>query len=315
MTTWHSISIDDVWRRTIKPFFIAAAAELARLFKTPYIYISTAMLALVGWLMLVETEDGKTELGILTLLGLSDSVLSIPASISSLSWISKYSSSGWFYMILVTAAAICLSISFCDERTSGMVRFSMSRCGKRMHIATKVTAAAAAGLLAALTGFLIFTLTALLFSPSFSSFTAEEQNWFLYGFELDTGETAWKASMLKRVLLQLASSCFNTVVWSLLSMAIIAIKPNKYFALCLPPVLWYFWHRILYTNFANFQDWYVLLDSTFDIAAHRNYFCSVGAGSFAAAVGIIALGMIRTAVPVILFYTFMNKRVDAGENA
>lgn len=293
--------------------FTAIKSNIVRAFKSPYIYISVSMLISIGWLQMVEMSNGTTDLALSVMLGTSRENCSCDALVSSLGLIFNYHSSHWYDIILIVSSAICFSITFCDERTSGMIRFSLSRCGKDIYIAAKLVSSAITSSVTVLLSFFIFALSACLFAPSVNSFPLEVIEDFLSYYDIyDKLSISAISQPLLNTFNIVLFDTYNAVFWSICAMTIASVKPNKYFAITLPAVFWYFWDKILYGNIYSYNQWQAIFDTNLYFDPFKDIFGSLGLGLFEATICVIMLMSLRVAIPSAVYYLFMKKRVDVG---
>lgn len=287
--------------------------ELRRVFRSPFIYISVGTLFCAGWSQMVELANYTTGSALLALLGANDAECTFAASISALSLIIGYFSPYWFNLLFVVSTAICFALSFCDERTSGMIRFVMPRCSRRVYCAGKLLCSTLSSVLAVVLGFVAFCISACVFAPSIFSFSPEEIEQFLFMYSAEeTPDAAVALALLSMPLSSMLSYACNAVFWSSVAMAIAAAKPNKYFVLALPAVLWYLWDKTLYGSPAAIKGWYCLADSNLLIGCLIEYLRGAGMGVALVCICLPVFMLARIAVPCAAFYFSMNRRVDLG---
>ena len=150
------------------------------------------------------------------------------SSLSSVSIFQK-ALSGYITMFLPIIVAFPFMISFCTERNSGLMRFTITRSGKWRYYLSKFFSAVIGGGLSVMLGVVLFgILTAILF-PSLSSYNlpAEQLEWLL-----PNGYGVMIARMLGTAFLYGALSTLPALFLS-------SFCRNPYIITCLPFMLNY----------------------------------------------------------------------------
>lgn len=282
-----------------------------------YFCISAIMIAAVGWFQLTEMTNGTTELAVSALLGFNKGTCSFPASLSAAGFILGFFSPYWSDMVIVAAGALCFSVSYCDERTSGMLRFTISRSSKVRYSISKLICAAITSALAMLLGYLLFCLSAVILAPPLSRFNSEEITEYLRQYSSDPAVMQQNPAMVKLFLdssITVFFALFDIVFWAWFSLAVAAISPNKYLAITITAMVYYLWEKMLFSDYSSYKDWMMLISPQKATASTADYFLSSGMTRGSATIFAVLLMLVRMMIPLTVFCVVTARRCDIGSS-
>lgn len=306
------------WRASGRHGYLSVwRTEMRRVLKSPTLYIAAAIMFVACWSQIVTSERYNSTTALSYWLGITDEVPMDPYQLCSLPLLTGFAGGYWFNLMLVAASTLSFSVYFCDERTSGMMRFSLTRSNKYGFLTGKLLAASSAAVLALLMGYAAFAVSVLCTTPELPDLPPEEMYWMMYsltGVEgvYDTPESALGLLIGQRIIIPLLWNSFTAIFWSLFAMAVTALKPNKYFATVLPVVACYLWEQSISRPALWMWSGFLLIAN-----APRGYdFESLSAGWGITGFWLFLVGGLfvcfRLALPTAVYFIAMRKKVDIG---
>ena len=210
---------------------------------------------------------------------------------------------GYISMFLPIIVAFPFMVSFCAERNSGLMRFTISRTGCLRYYLSKFFAVMIGGGLAAMLGYAIYGLVVYGFFPNINSYELDE---FYYEMHPD--------SQTVEVLKMLLSAFIYGAVTTLPAFLISSFSRNPYLITCVPFLMVYIWNTAI--NKLVLKAWetedYELSEKLFDFqpdSARRLVYITEWNESARRIVifnGVLVVGVI------VLFSIIMNLRRDRG---
>ncbi|WP_028510207.1 ABC transporter permease [Ruminococcus sp. NK3A76] len=210
---------------------------------------------------------------------------------------------GYISMFLPIIVAFPFMVSFCAERNSGLMRFTISRTGCLRYYLSKFFAVMIGGGLAAMLGYAIYGLVVYGFFPNINSYELDE---FYYEMHPD--------SQTVEVLKMLLSAFIYGAVTTLPAFLISSFSRNPYLITCVPFLMVYIWNTAI--NKLVLKAWETedneLSEKLFDFqpdSARRLVYITEWNESAQRIVifnGVLVVGVI------VLFSVIMNLRKDRG---
>lgn len=155
-------------------------------------------------------------------------------SFSSIKIFSK-ALSGYITMFLPIVVAFPFMISFCAERNSGLMRFTITRTGKIKYCVSKFMASFISGGLAALLGVALYGIIVWILFPGFSGYDVSEEQ-LMWVLPSGTGMTVVKT---------LAAAFLYGAVTTIPAFFISSFCRNPYLITCVPFLFVYIWDTAL----------------------------------------------------------------------
>lgn len=138
---------------------------------------------------------------------------------------------GYVSMFIPIIVAFPFMVSFCAERNSGLMRFTVSRTGKYRYYLSKFFASFISGGLAVLLGMILFGMIVWIAFPSYTS----------YDMDPDMLEFIVGDGLLSTVSRHLLASFLYGAFSTLPAFFISSFCKNPYIITCLPFMLTYVW--------------------------------------------------------------------------
>lgn len=185
-----------------------------------------------------DSATSKTYSVMETIMSLDRSIITQDYTLSSAVVFSKCFS-GYIGMFIPIIVAFPFMVTFCAERNSGLMRFTITRTGKFKYSISKFLACFLSGGLAVFLGTLLFGLAVMIIFPSVSS----------YDFADDIQKELFEIMFPNGVFL----SCVKTLISAFLYGAISTMPAfflssfckNPYIITCLPFLFIYIWNTTL----------------------------------------------------------------------
>lgn len=210
---------------------------------------------------------------------------------------------GYITMFLPIIVAFPFMVSFCAERNSGLMRFTISRTGCLRYYLSKFLSVLIGGGLAAMLGYVIYGLVIYGFFPNVNSYELDE---FYYEMHPD--------SQTVEVLKMLLSAFIYGAVTTLPAFLISSFSRNPYLITCVPFLMVYIWNTAI--NKLVLKAWetedYELSEKLFDFqpdSARRLVYITEWNDS---AQRIVLFNSVLVVSVIVLFSLIMNLRKDRG---
>ena len=210
---------------------------------------------------------------------------------------------GYITMFLPIIVAFPFMVSFCAERNSGLMRFTISRTGCLRYYLSKFLSVIIGGGLAAMLGYALYGLVVYGFFPNINSYELEE---FYYEMHPD--------SQTVEVLKMLLSAFIYGAVTTLPAFLISSFSRNPYLITCVPFLMVYIWNTAI--NKLVLKAWetedYELSEKLYDFAPdgiRRLVYITEWNES---AQRIVLFNTALVVGVIILFSIIMNLRKDRG---
>ena len=210
---------------------------------------------------------------------------------------------GYITMFLPIIVAFPFMVSFCAERNSGLMRFTISRTGCLRYYLSKFLSVLIGGGLAAMLGYALYGVVVYGFFPNINSYELDE---FYYEMHPD--------SQTVEVLKMLLSAFIYGAVTTLPAFLISSFSRNPYLITCVPFLMVYIWNTAI--NKLVLKSWETedneLAQKLFDFqpdSARQLAFITKWNESARRIVifnGVLVVGVI------VLFSIIMNLRKDRG---
>ena len=175
-----------------------------------------------------DTSSGRTYTVFEALTSIDKVLISKETSFASINVI-KNAFSGYNTMFMPIIAALPFMISFCTERSSGFMRFQITRCGRWKYYLSKFMAVLISGGLAVLTGVLLFAAVTNALFPPLSSYDVSESE---IALTLPGGEMT---VFVRLIIAAFAYGAVSTFPAFLIS----SFSRNPYLITCIPFMLDY----------------------------------------------------------------------------
>ncbi|WP_028510972.1 ABC transporter permease [Ruminococcus sp. NK3A76] len=210
---------------------------------------------------------------------------------------------GYITMFLPIIVAFPFMVSFCAERNSGLMRFTISRTGCLRYYLSKFFAVMIGGGLAAMLGYAIYGAVVYGFFPNVNSYELDE---FYYEMHPD--------SQTVEALKMLLSAFIYGAVTTLPAFLISSFSRNPYLITCVPFLMVYIWNTAI--NKLVLKAWETdnnefaekLFDFQPDSARHLAFITEWNDSAQRIVIfnGVLVVGVI------VLFSVIMNLRKDRG---
>lgn len=246
-----------------------------------------------------DNATGKTYSTIECMMKLSREQMKENMSFSSYN-IAMQSKGGFFQMFLPIIASFPFIPNFCAERTSGLMRFTITRMGKYRYYIVKFISALLGGGLAVSLGYIFYVLVVYLFFPSYSSYNMVTENeWMM---------------LIKAVI----GMFFFGVVSTLPAFLFASFIKNKYLVTCIPFTLLYLyniWLTKIETNaMVNYNDVLLNLENILSPKTITLFPYMVYKGNISYNImWNYLLYFVLLIIGFIAFTVIMNRRWDCGE--
>ena len=210
---------------------------------------------------------------------------------------------GYITMFLPIIVAFPFMVSFCAERNSGLMRFTISRTGCLRYYLSKFLSVLIGGGLAAMLGYAIYGAVVYGFFPNVNSYELDE---FYYEMHPD--------SQTVEVLKMLLSAFIYGAVTTLPAFLISSFSRNPYLITCVPFLMVYIWNTAI--NKLVLKAWetedYEFSEKLFDFqpdSARRLVYITEWNES---AQRIVIFNSVFVVGVIVLFSIIMNLRKDRG---
>ena len=208
----------------------------------------------------------------------------------------------YFGMFVAIIAAFPFIPNFCEERNSGLIRFTIQRTGKLRYYIIKFITALLGGGLSILTGFFLFTLLIVIMFPSIDTYGLTEEIMQMY----TGGLVAQKIVLLN--LGMFVYGCFSTVPAFLMA----SFVKNRYVITCVPFMLLYlyssFLTKLLYDGMETRNKKLMELAYTLKPEEVSGLVRHDKINQHS-----IIINTVFTIFSLIIFIIIMNRRLDSGE--
>lgn len=142
---------------------------------------------------------------------------------------------GYFVMFVSIIAAFPFIPAFCEERSSGLIRFTIQRTGKLRYYTVKFISAALGGGLAILLGYVIYALLLAILFPSIYSYPLPAEEMMLYTHKF----------VATRLALSMLGMFLYGAVSAIPAFLMASIVRNKYIITCVPFMILYLYSSSL----------------------------------------------------------------------
>lgn len=210
---------------------------------------------------------------------------------------------GYITMFLPIIVAFPFMVSFCAERNSGLMRFTISRTGCLRYYLSKFLSVIIGGGLAAMLGYALYGLVVYGFFPNLNSYEMDEFMQEMY----PDGQAV-------QVLKMLLSAFIYGAVTTLPAFLISSFSRNPYLITCVPFLMVYIWNTAI--NKLVLKAWetdnYELSEKLFDFqpdSARRLAFINEWNASTQR---IVIFNSVLVVGVIVLFSVIMNLRKDRG---
>ena len=210
---------------------------------------------------------------------------------------------GYISMFLPIIVAFPFMVSFCAERNSGLMRFTISRTGCLRYYLSKFLSVLIGGGLAAMLGYAIYGALVYGFFPNVNSYELDE---FYYEMHPD--------SQTAEVLKMLLSAFIYGAVTTLPAFLISSFSRNPYLITCVPFLMVYIWNTAI--NKLVLKAWetedYELSEKLFDFQPDSARQLVIITEWNESAQRIVIFNNVLVVGVIVLFSVIMNLRRDRG---
>ena len=210
---------------------------------------------------------------------------------------------GYITMFLPIIVAFPFMVSFCAERNSGLMRFTISRTGCLRYYLSKFLAVMIGGGLAAMLGYAIYGAVVYGFFPNVNSYELDE---FYYEMHPD--------SQTVEVLKMLLSAFIYGAITTLPAFLISSFSRNPYLITCVPFLMVYIWNTAI--NKLVLKAWEnddtELAQKLFDFTPDSSRNIAFLTEWNESAQRIVIFNSVLVVGVVVLFSVIMNLRRDRG---
>ncbi len=181
-----------------------------------------------------DTATDKTYSVLEAFFSIDKELLRTNYSFSNVTLFSK-ALSGYITMFLPIIAAFPFMVSFCAERNSGLMRFTITRAGKIKYCASKFAASFLSGGLATLLGVMLYGIIIWIVFPDFSGYNVPQEQ-LMWVLPHGTGMTVIRT--------MLAAFLYGAVT-TIPAFFISSFCKNPYLITCIPFLFVYIWDTAL----------------------------------------------------------------------
>jgi hypothetical protein len=210
--------------------------DLKKTICSPGFGIAVAATVLLCFTSTVYGDDnnGKMYSVMEALLSLDKSVITSNYEFSSIR-VFRNALGGYFGLFLPVVTALPHMLSFCAERNSGCIRFSITRTGKRNFYLSKFFSAVLVGGLCVLCGVLLYGLLVSVLFPSLSSYQLDAQML----------EVIMPNGVFQTAIRICAAAFVYGVVMTLPAILLSSFCRDPYLISCVPFLLFYIWDTVI----------------------------------------------------------------------
>lgn len=211
--------------------------------------------------------------------------------------------SGYITMFIPIIVAFPFMVTFCSERNSGLMRFTITRTGKTRYCISKFFACFISAGLAVMLGVALFGITIMLIFPDFSTYnvTPDQLEWII------------PHGVFSEIFRTLAAAFLYGAVSSMPAFFLSSFCKNPYLITCIPFLVTYIWNTALdklQMSFLNSQQW-EKMDKLYpfypnSITSVILYKLDEGAKT------AVIFNCTYLSVLLVLFIIIMNLRKDSG---
>ena len=210
---------------------------------------------------------------------------------------------GYITMFLPIIVAFPFMVSFCAERNSGLMRFTISRTGCLRYYLSKFFAVMIGGGLAAMLGYTIYGAVVYGFFPNLSSYQMDE---FM--------QEMYPDGQVSEVLKLLLSAFIYGAITTLPAFLISSFSRNPYLITCVPFLMVYIWNTAI--NKLVLKAWEnddtELAEKLFDFTPDSSRNIAFLTEWNDSARRIVLFNSLLVVGVIILFSLIMNLRKDRG---
>ena len=156
--------------------------------------------------------------------------------------------SGYITMFIPIIAAFPFMVTFCAERNSGLMRFTITRTGKIRYCISKFFACIISAGLAVMLGAALFGITVMLLFPEFSA----------YDVPAEQLELIMPNGVFSEICKTLAAAFLYGAISSMQAFFLSSFCKNPYMITCIPFLVTYIWNTSLnklQNSFLYLQQW------------------------------------------------------------
>ncbi len=226
---------------------------------------------------------------------------------SSLASVYMYSKclTGYITMFIPILVAFPFMVTFCAERNSGLMRFTITRTGKIKYCLSKFFACSASAGLAVMLGVAMYCIVVKLYFPDLSS----------YSIDPELLDSLSKISALQVVLKTLSAAFLYGAVSSMPAFLLSSFCKNPYLITCVPFLLTYIWRTALdkvSISFVASNQWEMLdkLAPYYPDSVTNGVLYSYNDSSIGRT--IVLFNILYVLVLLVSFIIIMNARKDKG---
>lgn len=250
----------------------------------------------------IDNATSKTYSVFETIFSLDKDIIQKEFSLSSIC-VFRQCLSGYITMFIPIIAVFPFMVTFCAERNSGLMRFTISRTGKIKYCLSKFLACIISGGLCVLIGVFIFGIVSAVIFPGIENYNVspEEFEIFVPGGEFQT------------VLKTFLGAFIYGAVSSMPAFFLSSFCKNPYVITCIPFMFIYIWDTALSKLSADFlvQNKFEQLDKIYSFMPN-SILLVTGYGLDESGKTALAFNIIYSAVLLFGFVFIMNMRRDKG---
>ncbi|MCC8151874.1 MAG: hypothetical protein LIO96_10580 [Lachnospiraceae bacterium] len=217
--------------------FSCIKTELKKLFSVPNILLTASGILVLLLSATGATVDDGSEVSIFAMM-ISGTQSGYRESIEGSSlWLWRQGTGSWLAVFLPLLLSFGYITLLSSERLNGQLRFLLIRSGNRCYCVSKVISGAVFGGILFLLSYCLFGLLMAAAFPSFSSFPAEEQNFYL--------NWIFGESIPLYIIKRAAGAFLYGASGSAFGIGVSIFFRDKYMLICLPFLLNYSLRQIL----------------------------------------------------------------------
>lgn len=210
---------------------------------------------------------------------------------------------GYITMFLPIIVAFPFMVSFCAERNSGLMRFTISRTGCLRYYLSKFLSVLIGGGLAAMLGYAIYGAVVYGFFPNLNSYQMDE---FM--------QEMYPDGQVSEVLKLLLSAFIYGAITTLPAFLISSFSHNTYLIICVPFLMVYVWRTTI--NKVSSYIWnigeYELSEKLYDFTPDSSRNIAFLTEWNDSAQRIVIFNSVLVVGVIVLFSVIMNLRRDRG---
>ncbi len=204
----------------------------------------------------------------------------------------------WLTMFIPIVSSFAFIPVFCDERSSGYLRFEVHRSGNKRMYFSKLVSSFLSGGLAVSIGYILFGIVIFIFFPSLSKYDSS--------FYKDNIFALYNGKTLLNILKLVAQMFLFAGFWALPAFALSSVIKNKYVLLCVPFMLKYIYDQVITKLICDGVSYNKIVIFKTDSVLDLFYMLKNKGFVFIFYISVIA-------VLFIFYIIFMNRRLDYGE--